>query len=260
MEDTPSVGCSRLKQWLGRNAQSDHQEPPDELVLHTSACVHCRGVLLTLLLDRVASPPPIDERHCEEVADRLPEFVDYEQIYGSDKAIQAYPDIWWNILVCPDCHELYQALTACAALPQIAWNAQPVAAPRPQTRVRAHLTIHATALRQFLALQSSLGAAWGAPDDGMIIAEHREATFVLNVALRTSAPGTFMLVVTTKPPISGGVRLRLEGTPLHADFDDTGRVVFAELQAADFADASAADLHLVIESIHQHTSIDDSDP
>ena len=60
-----------------------------------------------------AAPP---EQPCEDIELLIPAFVDEERDQGLVAAAQALPAVWWHILTCPGCDELYRALKELAVI------------------------------------------------------------------------------------------------------------------------------------------------
>jgi hypothetical protein len=75
---------------------------------HVASCALCRGGFVTLAAQVVASPTI----SCAACQINLAEFIDLER-EDDVLAAQTYPGIWWHLLVCLDCAEVYAAVRLC---------------------------------------------------------------------------------------------------------------------------------------------------
>jgi hypothetical protein len=93
--------CHDVRTWISTGQGT----PPPDVVMHVASCALCRGALLTLTAQRVASP----SISCDTCQADLAQFIDLER-EDELRAAQTYPAIWWHLLLCWDCAEVYAAV------------------------------------------------------------------------------------------------------------------------------------------------------
>jgi hypothetical protein len=213
-----SEPCALADSWLTALTGAGADDlPPNELVAHVSGCPRCRLALVALLAGGLELAAPTDQP-CAAIEAQLPAFVDYEQAYGPPAAARTFTDLWWHLLVCADCAELYDALQPLAAMPAQAW----AAAARPAFGAQ----IHPGVLRQLFAARGRLGAQYGRQQDDVLIAEQQGEIARFTVLLRHEGAAGLTIVVQTDPPIAGAAVLTLGETAYMIALDREGCAAF----------------------------------
>lgn len=238
--------CALVDAWLYA-ADPMGNAPPDEIVAHVSNCSRCRVGLIALFADRIGTTVAPVDRSCAAVEAEVPAFVDYERDHGLIAAARTFPHTWWHILVCPDCDELYRALSTLAAEP----STPTILGQEWQSgafNFTAQLEVHPAVVRQFFRAARHLGRRWGAQYDDVPLSERRDEIGLIQVSLRQESADRLALVVRTRPPIQGIALLALGDMRYNEPLDPEGCAIFSGLTEELFS-RDAESIHVTIQTI-----------
>ncbi len=187
-----------------------------------------------------ASAPPASIV-CSECEHDLDAFIDWEERYDLAAAAQRYPQIWWHVLNCGACAEVYAGVHA---LLRAEATGKLMAMPLPQ--LYPVLQLPRTYLHAALAPQLALGVGWGA-DDAQQIAEATLGSFQFALAAYPNNDTTVTLMVQLDPPAPGAIELRLDPLFVRVPLAADGTAFVRDVPAAMLTARAGADLCLDLE-------------
>lgn len=205
---------------------------PVSVAAHIGTCPRCRAGLAGLAAAVRAAADPAACALCR--AD-LAAFLAHERADAASAAA-AYQHVWRHLWGCPGCLAGY-----------LGDGAQPGpeaggAAPRRILLTRALLRL------ALPAAQIARAPTRGHGGDGFVLFEDgaSDEEAHLTVMVRDSGDGTWQMVVITRPPIIGKLRLSAGTTRMVAPFSSDGRATLSAIPFALLADHVAPDLELII--------------
>lgn len=96
--------------WLEQTIQNQAiQRPQPHIYQHIANCDHCRGMVILAAQSYPQLFPNPSAYTCDQACDDLPSLIDDEQSQAH-QAIQRFPELWWHLLACDACAELYAQL------------------------------------------------------------------------------------------------------------------------------------------------------
>lgn len=217
---------------------------------HISACPRCWAGLA--LLVSTAANPKSDLDECDGCQADLAMFMEQERLDPA-RAMGNYPQVWRHLWGCPDCLDDY--LTAAEWLQaEQAGEITPLQAPVGRPLKRAISASRRIVLpRSVLALaipapQIALSPLRGFGGDGFVLFEDQEGGTQahLTVMVRDGGNGTWQMVVTTKPPVVGMLRLTAGDTKLTAPFLSDGSATINAIPFSLLSDHEAPDVELIV--------------
>lgn len=223
--------CRALQRWLITASPTPQAGvPAPELVAHSLTCPACRGLIATAaaaIVERI--PPRIDCVACEQDLDA---FIDVEERAGAPAAARRYPQIWWHLLTCAECADVYAGVHA--LLHAEATGA--LSAP-PLTPVHEVFRLARSYLHAALAPQVALGVGWGA-EDAQQLAADRIGPYEVALAAYPTDDTTVTFLVQIEPPASGTITLRLNPLVVRAAFGADGTALVPDVPIALLAAAT----------------------
>src|SRR5438093_847480 len=98
--------CREVRSFLQEAIQSKNPAlPSPPWIAHIAGCALCRGALALLTAAVVERPAIPDPTNCAVCQEHLASYIDQEADTGVHAALQAYPQVWWHLWVCPACAE-----------------------------------------------------------------------------------------------------------------------------------------------------------
>lgn len=223
---------------------------PASIATHISSCPRCRAGL-ALLVGTMTSAVP-DGTECEQCQVDLAAYLDTERA-DREAAIAGYPHVWRHLWRCPDCLDAY--------LTSLAWQEEEQAGRiAPLRQATPGLVEQAlTAIRRIIIKRSVLALALPPPalalaplrspgGDGFVLFEDGENPLHAHftVMVRDNGDGSWQMVVTTRPPLFGLLRLSAGETRLTASFLPDGSATIDEIPFSLLAEREAPDIELIV--------------
>lgn len=216
--DTP---CAQVDRWL---RQANPLEPPDDLVRHVQECVRCRGVLALLSTNLAHAHPALADMDIGTIEDQIPAFIDYERAHGPVAAAQAFPLVWWYLLISPAAAATY------AELVELSQISLPLFGHSALGQLRFPLIeIPIRSIQRRLQASQRLGQAWGDDSPDTVLAEEDTDALRITLALRRERDQQVTLIVQVDPPTHGTALLHIADLELQALIDAQGYAVFPNL-------------------------------
>lgn len=245
--------CEKMRRWLRQVSQSSRIEPPpDEICVHANECDVCQGILTLLIAQAQQLSEPVVSITCEECQDELDAYIDIEHKEGTLAAFEAYPSIWWHLVLCEDCYETYR-LTNVLIDAQADGTLPPMPLPAPQ----AVRPVRPWLLKQFripqrflshtLSVQPLLGVARGNDDSDMVLIEEQAEGYTITLSVQKQSAATWNVIMNVDPSIHGTVVLTLGDAQFRAPFDAHGRAKVGDIAESVFTDSEGPDMVLAIE-------------
>jgi hypothetical protein len=237
----PNYACQAVRSWSQRQESSAYAGLlAPNLVDHAATCATCSAVLATVagtVLGRSAPPAPIACVDCEHDLDA---YIDWEERSGSAAAARRYPQLWWHLLTCSECAEVYAGVHALLGAEATGDLALPLPQLYPVFQL-ARSYLHAA-----LAPQLELGAGWGA-DDAQVIASEQIGCYQLALSAYPTTETTVTLLVQVTPPVPGAIEVRLDPLFVRAPFAANGTAYVNDIPATVVAAVTADDLRVDLE-------------
>ncbi|XSG77317.1 hypothetical protein ACP8Y2_09950 [Herpetosiphon llansteffanensis] len=99
-----------LQLWLEHVVQDEAIHLPQaQLYQHIATCDHCRGIMLLVAQTHPQLFPSPAAWSCDDACDELDLFIERERA-DPHQAVHKFPALWWHLLSCEDCAELYTML------------------------------------------------------------------------------------------------------------------------------------------------------
>lgn len=76
---------------------------PLEIMDHISGCASCQAALVLVAGSQIGMAESIS---CNTCLEDLPAYIDQERASPS-QASRLYPSVWWHLLICRGCAEVY---------------------------------------------------------------------------------------------------------------------------------------------------------
>lgn len=245
--------CEQMRRWLQQVSQASRIEPPpDELCTHVMQCEVCQGALLLLMSQAQQHSEPIMSITCEECQDELDTYIDIEREDGTLAAFEAYPSLWWHLVLCEDCYETYR-LTNVLIDAQADGTLPPLPLPVPRAvkpdrpRLLKQLRIPHLFLSRTLSVQPLLGVARGADDGDMVLIEEEAEGYTITLSVQKQSATTWSVIMNVEPPVDGTVMLTLGATQFRVPFDEHGRAEITNVAEAVLTGTEGPDMLLAIE-------------
>jgi len=191
---------------------------------------------------------------CEIQHYRLDTYIEYEREHGELAALRHDPVLWWHLLLCEECSEVYEItntlLQAQEAneLPPLP-RRSPAPLPTRTPRVPLHLPVIELSrvfLHSVFGMQRLLGNAWGDADDEMVVAEEEQANHQISISMQQHA-STWTIKVLIVPPISGTAVITIGEHRFTAPFDAQGQAQICSMPDALLADQVGPPMQVSIE-------------
>lgn len=229
--------CAQVDLWL---RQANPLEPPDDLVRHVQGCVRCRGVLALLSTNLARVHPALADMDISTIEDQIPAFIDYERAHGPIAAAQAFPLVWWYLLISPSGAAAYAELVELSRIPL------PVFGARDQLPYPL-IEIPIRSIQRRLQANQRLGPAWGDDSPPAVLAEEESDAMRITLALRRERDQQVTLVVQVDPPTQGAAVLHIADRQIQAPIDAQGCAVFPNLDTDLMLADGNAPLKVVIQ-------------
>jgi hypothetical protein len=232
--------CAEVRSWLLHVTEHDHHQVIAAWSEHMAGCEHCRGALMLLATELLGQPvPAYTHATCGECQRDLAGYLDLMQIQGHTYAARRYPHVWWHLWTCGECAAtsyLTSALVEAEAHGELAPLSSVLHSSRfepPTPDLLHHMTFVLPRALLIRALGThNVGSARGDDGSGMTLAHNRIQSYSLHMTLSDMAETTCCFCITTTPPSSGWVSLRLGERLFQAPFDPSGEARIAAFPLA----------------------------
>ncbi|NJL33800.1 MAG: hypothetical protein HC893_07985 [Chloroflexaceae bacterium] len=223
--------------------------PEPQLCPTIAANPACRAVLRQTLARVLGTLQVSEPQHdCERCHDHIPAYIDVENRSEVQTAIRLYPHVWWALWTCASCSETYHLI--CDLIDAEKQGKLPAFGRTPDVqpfRTISEFTVDRLELHEFLTLPEVLGAAYGSPEDVVVVTEEPAAGHNIALCIQQSMGHPGRLLVTIDPPAAGLATLMLGSTRVQMPFDGTGTAMTEALVPALLADADGPDLVVTVE-------------
>lgn len=102
--------CTYLQSWLlNKLPYEPSTQEKQDLQAHLMDCAECQRFLYSIASE-IIQIPEVPEVDCDVCSEHLAAFIDLVEL-NAYQALQKYPAIWWHIVSCPMCAEVYTLTT-----------------------------------------------------------------------------------------------------------------------------------------------------
>jgi hypothetical protein len=239
---TTEVVCADVRRWIDAAARSGDPTPPSQVLsTHVERCAICQGALLLLIAAGAELPPPTSRPLYQQCLDDLPAYIEQE-LEAVSSAIRAYPHVWWHLLICRDCAEVYRLTHA-----MIEAERDGQLAPVPQLRritLRNVLRLTRDIINRALIPSPMFGMA---PRGGLrrpiVLAEEDNAQgYAITLSIEPQPDGACRVLIRAVPPPVGDMLLTLGDATFRTAFDAHGVAVVAGVPTPLLVDPDGPDL------------------
>jgi hypothetical protein len=224
----------------------------DTTYQHISGCRRCQAGLLALIQHLQPQQGQNPVISCDESLVDLPAYIDLEQLDPA-AAATTYPHVWWHLLTCERCVEMYNhTLTLLHHQTPLSLAPRQHILRRQARRVTPlrSLQLSRTMLVAALPVRSSaLAITRGASDDGFVLYEDGDDDAdetQLTIAVREQDDGRWQITVTVLPPPAGVLVLASGSARFTAPFDENGIAIIRDVDAAILSDLEAPPLEIMV--------------
>lgn len=215
---------------------------------HLARCPECQALrlhLLSLLLPGVDVP----EVPCDQAQEDLAAYLDMTLDAGAHEAATAYPQVWWHLWACADCAAIF-AQTAALASAERSGALPPLPVAQPATagrRVIGRLAVAPQMVARLLQTRALLGRAYGDSEE-LVLDEDESGGYSFQLSVHPEPSGSWAVVVTVIPPVSGQAVIQIGTAVFHAPFDAQGIAQVTGLAEDLFRDGTPA-VSVAIEAV-----------
>jgi len=239
---TTEVVCADVRRWVDAAIRSDDLTPPSQVLsTHVERCAVCQGALLLLIAARTELPPSTSGTPAQHCLDDLPAYIEQE-LKDVSSAIRAYPHVWWHLLVCRECAEVYR-LTHTMIEAERDGQLAPLPQPRPITFPDI-VQLSRDILNHMLRPSPMFGMATrGGSRRPIVLAEDDNVQgYAITLSIEPQPDGACRVMIKAVPPPAGDMLLTLGEATFRTAFDAHGVAVVAGVPTPLLVDLDGPDL------------------
>lgn len=218
---------------------------PPTLYLHLAACQQCQAELALLMLTSPGFPPPSQAYECAIDLEAIAAFIDDEMRLGTYQALLDHALIWWHLVRCRGCAELYASIVADLAVAQTAdFNPAPCLADpslpmftpnlflQRYHKLGPELTISVGQLYALTQYQQTQFRETEEDQEPSVINEVSDSDLTVEATL-VLRKGLWVIVLKVEPSITGRAVAAIGEQYFYARFEQ-GVATFADFHSALF--------------------------